>query len=233
MKDKIVHKAADMFLQLGFKSVTMDDIAHELGHLLMDCRQSSVKDEEAFAHRFAGAFLVPAEAARDELGQRRRSLALEELALLKRKYGLSMQAWIRRAYDLGIITRGQYRSLFIEFSRQGWKKQEPVSFHGEEQPIKLRQMTLRALAEGIITPERADELCPGCGEPRREPTSPRPYLSAREVMKLPKAERDRILAKAAAALQEDYNVDPEWREFDIYDEDFSYEELGETEPEEG
>jgi AcrR family transcriptional regulator len=31
MKDKIVHKAADMFLQLGFKSVTMDDIAHELG----------------------------------------------------------------------------------------------------------------------------------------------------------------------------------------------------------
>jgi len=31
MKDKIIHKAVDMFLQLGFKSVTMDDIAGELG----------------------------------------------------------------------------------------------------------------------------------------------------------------------------------------------------------
>ena len=31
MKQKILHKATDMFLSLGFKSVTMDDIAAELG----------------------------------------------------------------------------------------------------------------------------------------------------------------------------------------------------------
>ena len=31
MKEKILHKAGDMFLSLGFKSVTMDDIAHEMG----------------------------------------------------------------------------------------------------------------------------------------------------------------------------------------------------------
>ncbi len=31
MKEKILRKAADMFLNLGFKSVTMDDIAAELG----------------------------------------------------------------------------------------------------------------------------------------------------------------------------------------------------------
>ena len=31
MKDKILHKSAEMFLTLGFKSVTMDDIANELG----------------------------------------------------------------------------------------------------------------------------------------------------------------------------------------------------------
>ncbi len=30
MKDKIVHKATEMFLKLGFKSVTMDDIASEM-----------------------------------------------------------------------------------------------------------------------------------------------------------------------------------------------------------
>ncbi len=31
MREKIIHKAAEMFLTLGFKSVTMDDIATELG----------------------------------------------------------------------------------------------------------------------------------------------------------------------------------------------------------
>ena len=31
MKDKIIKKASDMFLRLGFKSVTMDDIAGEMG----------------------------------------------------------------------------------------------------------------------------------------------------------------------------------------------------------
>jgi AcrR family transcriptional regulator len=31
MKDKILHKSAEMFLSLGFKSVTMDDIAAEMG----------------------------------------------------------------------------------------------------------------------------------------------------------------------------------------------------------
>ena len=31
MKEKILQKAADMFLNLGFKSVTMDDIAKEMG----------------------------------------------------------------------------------------------------------------------------------------------------------------------------------------------------------
>ena len=31
MKDKILEKAGEMFLNLGFKSVTMDDIANEIG----------------------------------------------------------------------------------------------------------------------------------------------------------------------------------------------------------
>ena len=31
MKEKILHKATEMFLNLGFKSVTMDDLANEMG----------------------------------------------------------------------------------------------------------------------------------------------------------------------------------------------------------
>lgn len=31
MREKIIHKASELFLNLGFKSVTMDDIANEMG----------------------------------------------------------------------------------------------------------------------------------------------------------------------------------------------------------
>ena len=31
MKEKILHKATDLFLNFGFKSVTMDDLAQEMG----------------------------------------------------------------------------------------------------------------------------------------------------------------------------------------------------------
>jgi AcrR family transcriptional regulator len=31
MRDKIIEKSGSMFLELGFKSVTMDDIANEMG----------------------------------------------------------------------------------------------------------------------------------------------------------------------------------------------------------
>ena len=31
MKEKIINKAKEMFLRLGFKSITMDDIASEIG----------------------------------------------------------------------------------------------------------------------------------------------------------------------------------------------------------
>ncbi len=31
MRETIIQKATEMFLNLGFKSVTMDDLAHEMG----------------------------------------------------------------------------------------------------------------------------------------------------------------------------------------------------------
>ena len=52
------------------------DLAHELGHLLMDCRGFTKKEEENMAHRFAGALLVPENQARRELGRRHCGLPL-------------------------------------------------------------------------------------------------------------------------------------------------------------
>lgn len=203
------------------------DLAHELGHLLMRCDGLDTKTEEGLAHRFASAFLVPAEAARHELGMRRRRLDFDELGLLKRKYGLSMQAWARRACDLEIIDEGHYRTWCVEFSSRGWRKIEPYRFEGDEEPVRLKQLTLHALAEGIITEERAQELCPGCLPPQEAPRPAEQRYTARELMTLPRAERDRILAAAAAEAAEEYDANPALSEFEAFGEDDLYDDYPE------
>lgn len=78
-------------------------LAHEIGHMIM--HNTVGVDMEAEADQFAAEFLMPAEDIRPELDDVR----LETLAILKRRWGVSMQALARRAFTLGTITRDQYR----------------------------------------------------------------------------------------------------------------------------
>lgn len=132
------------------------DLAHELGHLLLRAKKGL--DEEKIAFRFAGAFLVPATVARSELGDKRRKLSLYELHFLKHKYGLSMQAWVYRAKDLGIISESTARAVFQRFRASGWHKEEPGDQYPSEEPGRMTRLIMRALAEKIISERRAAEL---------------------------------------------------------------------------
>lgn len=131
------------------------NIAHELGHLVLDVQDST--EIENTAHRFAAAFLVPAEATFHELGSKRSNLSFSELFILKEKYGLSIQAWIRRAVDLGIIEPKLYAQLFRSLSARGWRSKEPIDIPNEE-PRQLQLMVYQALAENLITPSFAETL---------------------------------------------------------------------------
>ena len=132
------------------------NLAHELGHLVLDPAEGV--DEEKAAYRFAGAFLVPAPMVRLELGQRRQTLDLYELHLLKHKYGLSMQAWVYRAKDLEVISEAVAVRLFRKFRREGWHRVEPGDAIPPETPGRMKRLVLRALAEDVISQSRAAEL---------------------------------------------------------------------------
>lgn len=131
------------------------NLAHELGHML---KVAEPVGAEKAAHRFAGAFLVPAEAARRELGLRRNRLNHLELHLLKHKYGMSMQAWIYRAKDLGIINEYVYANLFRTFRQRGWYQKEWGEPLPAEEPERMKRLVMKALAEDLITRSRASEL---------------------------------------------------------------------------
>lgn len=174
--------------------------AHELGHLVMTSTEDGRTDEN-YAHRFAASFLVPAEAARRELGQQRRGVELEELGLLKQRWGLSMQAWIRRARDLEIIGDDLYGRLNMRFRRQGWHKEEPFEYEAAESPRLLHRLVLRALAEGIITSEEAKRLHPGSSIEESEALASR--RSLRDLARRPLDERHEAIRAAGFTVEAD------------------------------
>jgi len=76
---------------------------------------------ESEADQFASEFLMPAREIRDDL----RGLTIAKAANLKLKWRVSMQAIIRRAKDVGAITADKYKSLCVQISQLGYRKNEP------------------------------------------------------------------------------------------------------------
>ena len=72
--------------------------------------------------------------------------------LVKRQYGMSIQALLRRLTE--IITGTYHRQWCVDINRLGWRKHEPLEMP-PEQPQWLRRSVLHALAEGLISQEEA------------------------------------------------------------------------------
>jgi Zn-dependent peptidase ImmA (M78 family)/transcriptional regulator with XRE-family HTH domain len=130
------------------------DAVHELGHLVMHSRMTDdTKLIEAQAHRFAGAFLMPAEGIRDELPATARDV--RHLIELKQKWGTSIAAILRRARDLRRMAPDDYTNAMKAISARGWRRDEPGSVKPEE-PMLLRRAVETAAAAGVDIEELAE-----------------------------------------------------------------------------
>ncbi|HOC55383.1 MAG TPA: XRE family transcriptional regulator [Verrucomicrobiota bacterium] len=106
------------------------DAGHEVGHLLLhrhysdDELEAAGQEAEGQANAFASAFLMPAATfSRDVVDP-----SLEGFKRLKPKWGVSIQAMVRRARDLGLITEETYERHFRNIGAAGWRraKGEPL-----------------------------------------------------------------------------------------------------------
>ena len=133
--------------------------AHELGHWIMDLDGAMAEPtREACCHRFAGAFLYPAEHVIRDFGSHRRSRVHRgELLNAKRRYGISMQVALRRLRDLSLLSDAGYTAMNIEFNRRGWRKSEPEPLSAER-PRRFESLVYWGLAEDLFTPSRAAEF---------------------------------------------------------------------------
>lgn len=133
-------------------------LAHELGHLLLHGILPSHIDEEQACNRFASAFLLPRNGVVEHLGAKRQKIDWKEMYLLKHEYGLSMASILYRCRDLGILSPQKYKSLFIQFSSNGWRKEEPGQAYPREQTLLFEQLVYRGAGEGLISDSKAAEL---------------------------------------------------------------------------
>ena len=133
-------------------------LAHELGHLVM--KVGAKLDAEKAAHRFAGAFLMPAETLQAEIGKHRKSIGGSELMHFKQLFGVSIQALTWRCRDLGIFAQPLFKKLLDEYNQLGWNStpyREPLAMPSEE-PMRFERLTFRALSEGAVSESKAAEL---------------------------------------------------------------------------
>lgn len=136
-------------------------VMHELCHLLLkDITNHEKKQKEICCHQFAAAMLLPAEAIKKQLGESRKKIMFQELGLLKKEYGISMQAIIMRARDLQIITESYCKQFFFLFRQMGWKQAEPEEYNysSEEASSRFSQLLYKALAEEVISVSKAAAL---------------------------------------------------------------------------
>ena len=138
---------------------TRFNVCHELGHLVMhksvtEADLSEVrnfKHVEQQAHRFAGAFLVPAQSFIKDIND----TTLDALRALKPRWKVSVKMLIRRSRDLGLIDQGHERRLYMNYNRRGWNHGEPYDQDVEvEKPLMLRRAFEAIVDNSVVAREQ-------------------------------------------------------------------------------
>jgi Zn-dependent peptidase ImmA (M78 family)/DNA-binding XRE family transcriptional regulator len=134
------------------------DLAHEVGHLILHRHIQRTTDNarhkmmEAQAHRFAGAFLLPAETFASEVHV---PPTLDDLLLLKRRWGVSAAAIIMRLKALELLDEDGALMLFKRRSARWGAKSEPGDEDRRPEQPRLLRRTIDLLVEEKVMPLEA------------------------------------------------------------------------------
>jgi Zn-dependent peptidase ImmA (M78 family) len=130
--------------------------AHELAHVLLgDCdkAENESKEAEKRAFEFGSLFLLP----NSQLKRAFEGQSMVRLVRFKERFGISLAAMVYRAEKLGFISKPTARSLWIEFSRRGWKTQEPGNVR-PDRATRFEQLVDEVLVTGKMSLKEVADL---------------------------------------------------------------------------
>jgi Zn-dependent peptidase ImmA (M78 family) len=134
------------------------DLAHELGHLVLHRYIKRPTEPDRFklleqqAHRFAGALLLPAETFASEV---RVPPTLDDLLLMKRRWGVSAAAILMRLHALHLVSDDEKLSLFKRRSARWGAKAEPGDGDRVPEQPRLLRRTIDLLVDEKVMPLEA------------------------------------------------------------------------------
>ena len=134
---------------------------HEFGHSVMRMDDSlSQKEKESLCHYFAGEMLLSSEVLHQVFGTRINKVFLNEIGHLQTQFGISIDAIFHRLKDEGIMSDVFYREFCIKKNTspklKAWANTS--TYLGEETSYRFSRMVYRALAENLISEEKANEI---------------------------------------------------------------------------
>jgi Zn-dependent peptidase ImmA (M78 family) len=133
---------------------------HELGHLLLDFDDAlPQKDVERFCNLFANEMLISLDVFKKLLGISRHDISLNELRAIQSNFGISVEAQMFKAKQLGIISESRYKYFCISKNQNpAFREQVEKSTFHEEKSTRFASLVYRALASELITFSKASDL---------------------------------------------------------------------------
>ncbi len=133
-KNNIEQENALIALMVGAASESriLFDLAHELGHIVLHQWSENIEliNKEEFkllekqANMFGSAFLLPETSFGNDV--RKYPTNLNYYIELKKKWKVSIQSMVYRAYQLGVLSNNQFKYLMSQISSKDWRKKEPL-----------------------------------------------------------------------------------------------------------
>jgi Zn-dependent peptidase ImmA (M78 family) len=104
--------------------------------------------------------LMPKETFIIEIGQTRSNISASELIAIKETYGISAQAIMARARDLGVLSQERYTQFWkrVNMLPDGRKELNMGQYIGREHSYRFKQLLYRATAEELISMSKAANL---------------------------------------------------------------------------
>lgn len=127
---------------------------HELGHLILQIPDDiSYETVERICDAFAAMLILPKELLIMELGEARTNLSINELNLIKQKYGISIRAILVSAGFAKIISWQKYKEICNHLEAE-----DICEYPNKERAVRFEQLLYRGVAERKIDQKVFAEL---------------------------------------------------------------------------
>lgn len=151
----------DVFVIVLNKNFTAErkrmSLFHETGHKVMNIPDGM--NEERLCNVFANEVLLPSDIFIQKIGKIRKDISLVELKDLQRQYGISVEAMMVKARQLGIISENRYTYFYKhKNSSKKFKKEVEDSVFHEEYCKRYERLVFKLLSNEIITESKCASL---------------------------------------------------------------------------